>query len=292
MHAMLHTLFVTRARRVAAAAGLLLTSACVSLLNASVPDDSYRVVQGVAYGSSARQTLDIYVPKGLSKPADVLVFYYGGSWQMGCRQDYKFVGEAFASLGYVTVIADYRLYPDVYFPAFVEDSAKALVWVHEHIAEYGGNANNLFVSGHSAGAFNAVMLALNPAYLKQAGGNVDMIRGTLGIAGPYDFLPLTDPDIIALFSKSPAAETQPITYATRRTAPLFLATGNDDDTVLPKNSISLMKALTAHGSTVELKRYEGVAHIGIVLSLASGFRGKAPLRADMDAFMRAHRADD
>lgn len=268
---------------------MLLTTACVALLNASVPSDGYRVISNVPYGTHARQSLDIYVPSNAKGPASVLVFYYGGSWQYGRKEDYKFVGEAFASLGYVTVIADYRLYPEVYFPTFVEDSAAALVWVHQHIGEYGGDANNLFVSGHSAGAFNAVMLSVNPAYLKQAGGDTRMIRGTLGLAGPYDFLPLTDEDIIAVFSKKPAGETQPITYATHKTAPMFLATGNEDETVGVKNSVNLAKALTRHGSVVELKRYDGVAHIGIVLALADGFRGKAPLRDDMDAFMRAHR---
>lgn len=267
-------------------AGLLLTTACVALLNASVPSDSYRVVTNVAYGNQARQTLDIYVPNDAKGPANVLVFYYGGSWQWGSKEDYKFVGEAFASLGYVTVIADYRLYPEVYFPTFVEDSAAALVWVHAHIGEYGGNAKNIFVSGHSAGAFNAVMLSVNPTYLKQAGGDVSMIQGTLGIAGPYDFLPFTDPDIIALFSKTPDAQTQPITYANHKTTPIFLATGNEDTTVYVKNSVNLAKALTDKGTQVELKRYDDVAHIGIVLSLASGFRGKAPLRDDMDAFMK------
>ncbi|MBX9725961.1 MAG: alpha/beta hydrolase [Rickettsiales bacterium] len=273
-------------RSVICMAGLLLTTGCVALLNASVPSDGYHVVTNVPYGNHARQTLDIYVPSAANGSANVLVFYYGGSWQWGSKEDYKFVGEAFASLGYVTVIADYRLYPEVYFPTFVEDSAAALVWVHQHISEYGGDAKNLFVSGHSAGAFNAVMLSVNPAYLKQAGGDVSMIRGTLGIAGPYDFLPFTDPDIIALFSKTPDAQTQPITYATHKTTPIFLATGNEDTTVYVKNSVNLSKALTDHGTVVELKRYDDVAHIGIVLSLASGFRGKAPLRADMDAFMK------
>lgn len=269
--------------------GMVLTAGCVSLLNASVPSRGYTVINDVAYGKLPRQSLDIYVPENTTTPAAVLVFYYGGSWQSGRRQDYKFVGEAFASLGYVTVIADYRLYPEVYFPTFVEDAAHALVWVHGHIATYGGDANNIFVSGHSAGAYNAVMLSVNDSYLKKAGGKPEMIRGTIGLAGPYDFLPFTDADIIAIFSKAKAADTQPITFANHRTPPMLLATGDADETVGVKNTVNLAKALTQHGTAVTVKRYPDVAHIGIVLSLAHGFRGKATTREDMDAFMRAHR---
>lgn len=280
---------MTRLRGLICAFGMVLTAGCVSLLNASVPSRGYTVTSDVAYGKLPRQMLDIYVPENTAKPAPVLVFYYGGSWQSGRRQDYKFVGEAFASLGYVTVIADYRLYPEVHFPAFVEDAARALVWVHGHIATYGGDANNIFVSGHSAGAYNAVMLSVNDSYLKKAGGKPEMIRGTIGLAGPYDFLPLTDEDIIAIFSKAKAADTQPITFANHRTPPMLLATGDADETVGVKNTVNLAKALTQHGTAVTVKRYPDVAHIGIVLSLAHGFRGKATTREDMDAFMRAHR---
>ena len=278
-----------RLRGLICAFGMVLTAGCVSLLNASVPSRGYTVTSDVAYGKLPRQMLDIYVPEKTATPAPVLVFYYGGSWQSGRRQDYKFVGEAFASLGYVTVIADYRLYPEVYFPTFVEDAARALVWVHGHIATYGGDANNIFVSGHSAGAYNAVMLSVNDSYLKKAGGKPEMIRGTIGLAGPYDFLPFTDEDIIAIFSKEKAADTQPITFATHRTPPMLLATGDADETVGVKNTVNLAKALTQHGTAVTVKRYPDVAHIGIVLSLAHGFRGKATTREDMDAFMRAHR---
>lgn len=276
-------------RMLLCAAGMLLVTGCVALLNATVPSNGYQVISNLAYGNHPRQKLDIYIPDGQTTPAPVLVFYYGGSWQSGSKDDYKFVGEAFASLGYVTVIADYRLYPQVYFPTFIEDSAAALVWVHKNIASHGGDAKNIFVSGHSAGAYNAVMLGVNPTYLSQAGGNVNMIRGTLGIAGPYDFLPFTDEDIIALFSKAKDTQTQPITFATHKTAPMFLATGNDDATVGVKNTVNLAKALGGHGTTVVEKRYDDVAHIGIVLSLARGFRGKASLRADMDSFMKEHR---
>ena len=216
----------------------------------------------------------------------MVLFFYGGSWQWGDKDDYLFLGQALASRGYVVAIANYRLYPEVYYPEFVLDSGRALAWVHQHIAGYGGNPSQLFVAGHSAGAFNAVMLSLNEPLLKKSGAKREWIKGVIGLAGPYDFLPLTDPDIKAVFSKVPARDTQPVNFVHGTLPPFFLATGTDDDTVLPRNSTALAAKLRENHTKVTLRTYDSVAHIGIVLSLARGFRGKAPLLDDLDAFMQ------
>lgn len=267
----------------------LFACAKADLLNLTISRDNYTVMRDVAYGDGPRHTLDIYVPEGLKAPAPVVVFYYGGSWQKGSKHEYLFAAQALVSEGYIVVVPDYRLYPEVYFPSFVEDSARAFVWVKKHIRDYNGDTRNLYVAGHSAGAFNALMLAANEAYLKQAGGSAAMIRGVIGIAGPYDFLPMTDPDIIALFSKVPERDTQPIRFVTHKMPPVFLATGTADDVVHPKNSRNVAAKLKALHSPVELKEYAQVGHIGIVLSLAEGFRGKAPLLEDITAFIERTR---
>jgi acetyl esterase/lipase len=265
----------------------LCVSGCATALNASIPREGYHVVRDVAYGDHPRQRIDFYVPEGLEKPTPVIVFFYGGSWQMGSKDDYRFLGQAFASKGFITAVADYRLYPEVYFPAFVDDSARAFVHVHAKISDYGGDPNNIFVAGHSAGAFNAMMLAANPEYIARAGGKTGCIRGAIGIAGPYDFLPLIDPDIIAIFSKRPAAETQPINFVTRAMPPVFLATGVEDDTVLPRNSERLATKLKTLGQEVTLHRYPELGHIGIILSVAYRFRDRSPLLDDIAAFIAA-----
>lgn len=256
----------------------------VDILNASVPNNGYQVIRDITYAEGNRHNLDIYVPDG-AHHAPVILFYYGGSWQMGNKKMYKFVGQAFASRGFVTVIADYRLYPEVYYPDFIVDSAKALKWTHEHIGEYGGDASNLFVAGHSAGGFNAVMLTLNDQYLAEGGAKRSWIRGAIGIAGPYDFLPLEDPKIIQIFSKYPGPQNQPINYVHGKLPPFFLATGEVDEDVLPKNTHNLAKKLREHGTRVVEKTYPDVQHIGIVLSLARGFRGRAPLLDDITDFV-------
>jgi acetyl esterase/lipase len=263
----------------------LITAGCATLLNASIPHEGYRVVRDVAYGEHARQRMDFYIPEGLKKPAPVIIFFYGGSWQAGTKDDYRFVGQAFATKGFITAVVDYRLYPEVYFPAFVEDSAKAFIYAHTTIAKHGGDPKNMFIAGHSAGAFNALMVAANPDYLTRAGGKPSWIRGAIGIAGPYDFLPMTDPDIIAIFSKLPAQQTQPVTFVTAAMPPMFLATGTADEIVIPRNSERFAAKLATFGQKATLHRYGGLDHIDIILSLAHGFRDKSPLLEDIAAFL-------
>lgn len=265
----------------------------VSLLNATIPRDGYVIHKDIAYGSDMRQKLDIYVPEGVSaaNPAPVIVFYYGGSWKQGSKNDYLFLGESFATLGYVAVIADYRVYPQVSFPAFVDDSAQAFGWVHKHIASYNGDPNNLFLAGHSAGAYNAVMLAVNHEYFKRAGVKPAWVRGTIAIAGPYDFLPLSDETLIKLFSTAAhEKDTQPITFVNKKYAPIFLATGDSDEDVLPRNSIILDTRLRQLGSPVESHIYPKIDHIDIMLSLAYRFRDKTTLREDIRQFIEKNKA--
>lgn len=271
-----------------AALGGLLLAGCVPLMNLAVPRSGYSIRQDVAYGADPRQTLDVYVPDGLKGPAPMLLFFYGGSWQSGSKDIYRAFGQAFASKGIVTIVADYRLYPQVKYPAFVEDGAAALRFVHEHAAEYGGDPGRLFVSGHSAGAYIAVMLGVNDAYLKAAHADPAWIHGVIGIAGPYDFLPLGDPALIDIFGGARNMATQPIKYAAGRHPPMLLAHGTADTTVGAGNSRRMAERLRAAGNSVELKEYPGVSHLGIILSLAPGLRGNTTLYQDMQAFIAGH----
>ncbi len=262
----------------------VLLTACsgTTLLNALVPHSGYAIKRDIAYGDQPRQQLDIYIPDGLPAKAPVIVFFYGGSWQKGSKDDYRFVGQAFAAKGYITVIADYRLYPAVRFPVFVQDGAQALGWVQRHITEYGGNAQQIFVGGHSAGAYIAVLLGTGSAYTPP----LDWVKGIIGIAGPYDFLPFTDPAIKDIFSQEAAEKTQPIYWVKPGLPPMLLVTGNQDTDVFPKNTFNMTKQLRQAGNMVTEKIYPDIAHIGIILSLADGFRVIAPLLADIDTFIK------
>jgi acetyl esterase/lipase len=267
---------------------VVLAACSPSLLNMVVPDSGYSVHDGIAYGGDPRQKLDVYVPDGLTKPAPVLLFFYGGSWQRGDRGEYRWLGQTFAAEGMVTVVADYRLYPQAHFPDFVNDAALALVKTHQIASQYGGDASRIFIAGHSAGAYNAVMLASDPQYIRAAGGDLSWIRGVIGIAGPYDFLPMKDPAIVDAFGGPNVAATQPINFIDGARPPMLLVAGIEDQTVSPGNSGRMAAKLRANGSKATDIFYPDVGHIGILLSLAPGFRGKAPLREDMMKFIGEH----
>ncbi|MEL6963727.1 MAG: alpha/beta hydrolase [Pseudomonadota bacterium] len=255
------------------------------LLNAVISESGYRIERDIVYGESDRHRLDIYVPDELEPDAAVAVFFYGGRWQYGSKADYLFVGQAMASLGMITVIADYRLHPDVDFPDFVKDGAESVGWVRRHIGSYGGDPNRIFLVGHSAGAYNALMLALNPEFLAAHDVRAESLGGVIGLAGPYDFLPIKEPDIKAIFAVDDLATTQPITYANAKAPSTLLLAGGDDDTVSPGNSIRLQKAITERGGDANIKVYEGVSHVGIILATASPFRWWAPVLEDIEAFV-------
>jgi acetyl esterase/lipase len=272
-----------------AAIGLLLTACSPALvINALVPRGGYSVATDLAYGPDPRQKLDIYVPDRLTAPAPVILFFYGGSWQSGSKELYRAFGQAFASRGIVVAVADYRLYPQVKYPAFLNDGALALRYVHDHAAAHGGDPNRLFLAGHSAGAYIAVMLDSDLQYLKAANDDPSWIRGVIGIAGPYDFLPLRDKNLIDLFGGDRVAATQPINHIDGKRAPMLLAHGTADSTVGIQNTRRMAAKLRSFGSDVETKEYDGVGHIGIILSLAPGFRGRTTLREDIVAFVKAN----
>ncbi|MGA9794511.1 MAG: alpha/beta hydrolase [Rhizomicrobium sp.] len=266
----------------------LLAGCSPFLLNPFVPRGGYTVERNIAFGNGPRQKLDIYIPDGLTKPAPVLIFFYGGSWQDGDKDGYRWIGQTFASHGIVTVLANYRLYPPNLYPSFVQDGALALRYVHDEIAKAGGDPERVFVSGHSAGAYNAIMLASDPKFVRDVGGDLSWIRGAIGIAGPYDFLPMTDPKIIAIFGGANNPATQPITYIDGKRPPMLLVDGTADKTVDPGNVTRMAAKLRANGSEVQTKLYPGVGHIGIILSLAPILRTDTTLENDMVRFIDSH----
>jgi acetyl esterase/lipase len=246
------------------------------------------VAEGAAFGSNG-QSLDIWVPdEPTDRPLPVVIFWYGGGWAKGDRASYAFAGRALAREGFLVVIPDYRKVPKVRFPAFLDDGAEALAWVEANIARFGGDPARVAVMGHSAGAYQAVMLALDPARLEAAGADPGIIKAGIGLSGPYDFYPFDKPRSIAAMGRWPRpAETQPITFARADAPPLLLATSDGDDTVRPKNANNLAARLRELGAPVEVKNYGTLSHEEVVMALSVPFRGKAPVLADSVAFLRA-----
>jgi acetyl esterase/lipase len=278
-------------RRALLAALPFLTACTPSLgtFDAFAPRDAgaARVARDVAYAEGPRRRLDVYAPRASAGPLPVIVFIYGGSWNSGDKDDYEFVGAALASRGFVTVLPDYRLVPEVRFPGFLEDCAAAVRWVSDHVNEYGGDPQRIVLVGHSAGAYNAIMLALAADYLRNVGVDADSIRGAVGLAGPYDFLPFDVDATRNAFGQAPDSQlTQPVRFGRADAPPLLLLWGEDDTTVGPRNLESLARVQRAAGGEVETEVYANVDHVGIMLALSRPFRRRAPVLNDVTAFAR------
>ena len=267
---------------------LSLLGGCSALdvLNASVGSSSYQRAVIKSYGPHPRQSLDVYVPNDLQGPADVIIFFYGGRWQSGDKRDYRFVAEAFTSKGLIAVIPDYRLFPQVAYPAFNHDAAAAYRWVETHIESYQGNPKRVFIAGHSTGAYLAAMVTLNERLQKRAGIKAPPC-GMIGLAGPYDFLPFTDNDIKQVFATADhLIETQPIHYVNGTEAAMLLLYGDADDTVLSHNARNLVDSVLRLGGQAQLITYKGVGHLGLAASLAKPLRHIAPTLKDATSFIR------
>ena len=261
-----------------------------ALLNATVSEDGVAVDRGIAYGDGPRRRLDVYRNQDAAGPRPLVVFIYGGSWRTGDRGTYAFVAIPLAMRGAVVVVPDYRLYPEVAFPDFLDDNAQAVAWAVAHAAEFGADPHRVFIVGHSAGAYNAAMLAVDPRWLARAGLDRAQIAGVAGLAGPYDFLPMTDPDILPVFAPvDDGPPSQPVNYVDGRNPPLLLLAGDADTTVRPANTRSLTARVTAAGGTAQSLIYPGVGHVGIVTAFARLFSGRAPVLDDIWRFIQAQR---
>lgn len=264
-----------------------LLAACspASLLGRLQPAASGGETRDVAYAPGPRHALDIYVPARGERPPPVVVFFYGGGWKSGERATYRFVGRSLAACGALTFIPDYRVWPETGFPGFLRDAAAAVAFAREAAPRYGGDPARLFLMGHSAGAYIAAMLALDPEWLAAAGVDArSALFGMIGLAGPYDFLPLHDPVLEQIFAPA-GPSTQPITFAANAGAPLLLIAGASDTTVLPANSTRLAARVRETGGEANVIIYPGVGHVGLAAALAPSLSFLAPVREDACRFL-------
>ncbi|WP_168070001.1 alpha/beta hydrolase [Sphingomonas kaistensis] len=260
----------------------------LSSVNGLVPGDNgaRRVAEGIVFAPAQGLKLDVWSPRPSARKLPVVVFLYGGGWVDGSRGGYAFAGSGYAGQGFVTVVPDYRLVPAVRFPAFLEDGARAVKWTRDNIARYGGDPDRIALAGHSAGAYNGAMLALDGHYLREAGVPAGTIKAAALLSGPYDFLPFTEQrgrDALGAWPRP--AETQPINFVTRSAPPMLLATGSDDRIVNPRNSQALAGKLEQAGVPVELKIYPSKSHVDLAKSLSRPFRTTTPALADSAAFL-------
>jgi acetyl esterase/lipase len=275
---------------------LALLSACsgLQLINDVTPATGYTLQAGVPYGPLPRQRLDIYRPTAPLPQGQtdwpVVVFFYGGSWREGDRGEYRFVAQALADKGAVVVVPDYRLYPAVQWRGILDDCAAAVAWTLQHATDYAGDPRRVLVAGHSAGAYNAAMVALDPDLLAKYGSKPAALAGFIGLAGPYDFVPIQDTDVLPVFGgPRPPPESQPMFYAQAGHAPArtLLIAADDDHLVDPqRNTVGLAAALRQDGAPVEAHLFPRLSHATTVGAFALPLRGLAPVLDDVARFVR------
>lgn len=227
------------------------------------------------FGERPAQKLLVYASDNSDyalKP--VIIFAHGGSWRSGDPEDYGFIARALVPEGFVVVLAGYRVGDDSIFPAIVEDTASVAAWAAENIAQYGGNPDAIYLSGHSAGAYNAVMTALDRQWFANKGLGKDTVKGVIGLSGPYDFFPFDSDSTKLTFGSTPDAETvtQPITFVRGDAPPMLLMTGEKDTTVRPRNTRILAEKLTQAGASAETRFFAEMDHISILTAIASPWR--------------------
>jgi acetyl esterase/lipase len=273
-----------------AGAGLLFV-APGAVLNLTASVNSLRSAVGQAYGPLPRQRYDLYQPAGVP-PAEgwsLVVFFYGGAWNRGERADYRFVGEALAARGIVAMVADYRLHPEVKYPEFLHDCARALAFGFENAPRWNADAQRVFVMGHSAGAYNAAMLALDARWLGPTGRKAGELAGWIGLAGPYDFLPIRTPEVQAVFHHPDVPrDSQPIRHVVGASVPALLIVGDADQRVNPlRNSVGLAHALRDAGAPVRLRQYPRLTHEAVLGALGGPLRRLAPVLDEVVEFVAA-----
>lgn len=262
--------------------GLLTLNTAASLTG------GYRKTKDIYYSEKSQLQLDIYQPRNSAEKQATVIFLHGGSWQSGKRQQYKFVAQALTSAGFVAVIPDYRHYPQVKFPDFVKDVAEAVRWVRSHINQYGGDPEKIFVMGHSAGAHIGAMLALDENYLRLVGGHRRWIRGFIGLAGPYDFLPFKEEVFKKIFGPPDRfVDSQPIHFVDGSEMPVLLLHGERDRSVSIRNSRVLAQKIRDRRGHVQEAYFDRADHIRI-LSALSGLLRKQEIFDPIIEFIRSH----
>ena len=269
----------------------VVTVACSPLrvINAVTPGGSSEKMHDIAYGSDPRNKLDIYRPQEGGTAAPVVVFFYGGSWNTGSRRDYAFVGEALAARGIVAVLPDYRLYPQVRYPDFLDDSAQAVAWTLKEIDKHGGDPKRVFVMGHSAGAYNAAMVAIDPRWLAKQGIAPTALRGLIGLAGPYDFIPITNPDAQPVFfHPNTPPSSMPVNHVSANVPPALLIASHEDKIVnAVRNTGGLSRRLREAGVPVQEVYFDQTSHASLIGAIAWPLRGIAPVLDTVVAYVQS-----
>ncbi|MSR63413.1 MAG: alpha/beta hydrolase [Planctomycetes bacterium] len=228
------------------------------------------------YGENEKQVLDLYLPA--KKDFPTVVFTYGGGWHSGSGKSCTPIAEALRAHGYGCALLSHRLSPPDVWPAMIEDEARAFAWVHEHVAEHGGDPQRLFLMGHSSGAQLALLLASDARQLAPYHLAPKNVAGVVGLSTPLDLVPRggtgygdalmggKGADVFRRDAETMRAAS-PLTYLSKELPPLLLVVGENDFPMLAGDAEDFAKRAGALGLDVGVVVAEGKDHMGVVRSL-------------------------
>lgn len=253
----------------------------VKLLNAVTPSGSFERDKNISYGELDRQKLDIYYADKPRLNAPVIVFVHGGSWDSGSKDLYKFLAQGFTAEGFDIVVPNYRLYPDVVFPAMVEDTGKAIAYTAEHFPD-----RELVVMGHSAGAYNSLMALMRPEFYPGGAAAIcKRIAGLVAIAPPTGIVPLAKEPYISIFPERFTGADAPLQNVQTKIPPVLFVHGMKDTTVFPQNSQMLADEIAKRGGFAKVRTYDALNHIDVIKVTSKFFDGDASVKADVIDFI-------
>ena len=284
--------------------GLMATGGCSSaakIWNWMSVNTAQTVKRDVVFNEEHALAADIYYAStdyastGNQQAKGSIIFIYGGSWRSGSKELYGFLADGLGKFGYDVVIPSYRLYPNAAYPEFVQDVADFMQWYADNAQALNLSLDNLYLMGHSAGAYNAAMYLTDPSYTKPLS-----YQAFIGLAGPYDFfLPTEDPKYIPVFTENGPFNVpnsmpahQPGDNLAKLVKRALLLHGKDDTTVTPKNIDNFAHYLTNRDVAVQTQIYEGVDHAQLVSAVNNVPFISHNIRDQIIAFMEGQPASN
>ena len=244
----------------------LIQMAGLQLMHLMARSGGYRV-ETHDYGPRTREQLDWYV---VDESLATVIFYYGGNWRSGKRQEYRFVADTLCQMGVNVMLPDFPLYPAYRFAEILE----GVVAATDHFMQEVAVDAPVILMGHSSGAQKAALLALDHSLLRSP----ERIRAMIGLSGPYDFFPFTE-------DEENYPRSQPVNYVRPGAPPLYLLHGRDDMRVRRGHSKSLMEKQQAVGGTARREVYDGMGHVDAVVSFSRIHRRNSQLIRDIHSFI-------
>ena len=225
----------------------------------------------LAYGSDPKQVLDLYLPEGEVSNAPVFLFLHGGGFREGDKAHYGSVAKPFVKSGVITAVASYRLTGSgAHYPDQPDDVKSTVKWLFDNISQYGGNPENIYVGGHSAGAILSADIGVDRAWLVEMGMPREILKGIVPVSGPYDVRARGRPGEVYTYAPTPELREQasPILHVTDPVPVALVAVGSEE--AYQESSMAFTEALKAAGVDAHYLLLEGEDHADTALSLANG----------------------